>query len=41
MTKAIIELIIERLKKIPNSKLIVATTKNVNDDKICKICKKK
>ena len=38
--KAIIELIIERLKKIPNSKLIVATTKNVNDDKICKICKK-
>ena len=38
--KTILELIIERLKKISNTILIVATTKKKNDDKICRICKK-
>ena len=38
--KPIIELVIERLKKIPGVDLIVATTKRKEDDKICKICLK-
>tara|TARA_Y100000768_G_scaffold351645_1_gene302696 strand:+ start:455 stop:1180 length:726 start_codon:yes stop_codon:yes gene_type:complete len=39
--KSILELVIQRLKKIPNISLIVATTKSQDDNKICKICIKK
>ena len=38
--KPILELIIERLKNVSSTKLIVATTKSKVDDKICKICEK-
>ena len=38
--KPILLLVIERLKRVPNTKLIVATTKSKEDEKICKICKK-
>lgn len=38
--KSILQLVIDRLKNISNTTLIVATTKNKNDDQICKICSK-
>ena len=38
--KYLIELIIERLKNIRNVPLIIATTNNKSDDKICKLSKK-
>ena len=38
--KPILELVIERLKKISCATLIVVTTKSKDDDKICKICLK-
>jgi len=39
--KSILELIIERLQNISHTRLIVATTKSKDDDKICEICEKK
>ncbi len=38
--KYLIELIIERLKNIKNVPLIIATTNNKSDDKICKLSEK-
>ena len=40
--KPILELMINRVKKIKGiDKIILATTKNKEDDKICKLAKKK
>ena len=36
--KSILQLIIERLKNIPHTQLVIATTKGKEDDGICKIC---
>lgn len=38
--KSILQLIIERLKNIPHTQLVIATTKGREDDGICKICLK-
>lgn len=38
--KSILQLIIERLKNIPHTQLVIATTKGQEDDTICKICLK-
>ena len=38
--KSILQLIIERLKNIPHTQLVIATTKGKEDDEICKICLK-